>query len=32
MKKIFSLWKEKRNPLEEQSDECIDFIYSLISK
>lgn len=26
------LWEEKRKPIEEQSDKCINFIYSLISK
>lgn len=25
-------WDNKRKPIEEQSDECIDFIYSLIKK
>lgn len=24
------IWKELREPIEEQSDECIDFIYNLI--
>lgn len=28
--KIFPLWKQKRKPIEEQSDDCIDFIYNLI--
>lgn len=23
-------WKEKRKPIEEQSEECIDYIYNLI--
>ena len=32
MMKIFPLWKQKRLPIEEQSDECIDFVYSLISE
>ena len=32
MMKIFPLWKQKRLPIEEQPDECIDFIYSLLSK
>lgn len=27
---IFNLWEHKRKPIEEQSDECINFIYSLI--
>lgn len=30
MMKIFPLWKQKRKPIEEQSDDCIDFIYNLI--
>lgn len=25
-------WKEKRKPIEEQSDECIEFVYNLISE
>ena len=29
---LFLVWKKKRNPIEEQSNECIDFIYNLISK
>lgn len=29
---LFLVWKKKREPIEEQPDECIDFIYSLISK
>lgn len=29
---IIFVWKNKRFPIEEQSDECIDFVYSLISK
>lgn len=27
---LFLVWKKKREPIEEQPDECIDFIYSLI--
>lgn len=27
---IFNLWGHKRKPIEEQSDECVNFIYSLI--
>lgn len=30
MKKIFSLWNEKKNAIEDQSDECVDFVYNLI--
>ena len=30
MMKIFPLWKQKRLPIEDQPDECIDFIYNLI--
>lgn len=26
------LWREYLKPIEEQSDECVDYIYSLISK
>ena len=29
---IIFVWKNKRFPIEEQPDKCIDFIYSLISK
>lgn len=29
---FLSLWKDLRNPIEEQSDGCIDFLYSLIEK
>lgn len=29
---IFWYWKEKRKSIDEQSDECIDFIYSLIEE
>lgn len=32
MMEIFPFWKQKRLPIEDQSDECIDFVYSLISK
>jgi len=28
--KLCSLWKEKTKPIEQQSEECIKFIYSLI--
>lgn len=27
---LFDFWKEKRKPIEEQSDECIEYIYNLI--
>lgn len=27
---IFNLWEHKRKPIDDQSDECVDFIYSLI--
>lgn len=27
---IFNLWEYKRKPIEEQSDECVNFIYNLI--
>ena len=30
--KILFLWKDKRKPIEEQSQECIDFVESLIPK
>lgn len=29
---IFEKWEQKRLPLEEQSDECVDFVYDLISE
>lgn len=29
---ILLQWDKKRKPIEEQSDECIDFIYNLIKK
>lgn len=29
---IFTLWEEKRKPITEQSDECIKFVYNLISE
>lgn len=32
MMKIFPLWKQKRLPIEEQPDKCINFIYQLINK
>lgn len=28
---IFNLWGHKRKPIEEQSDECVNFIYDLIT-
>ena len=30
--KIIAFWDKKREPVEAQSDDCIDFIYSLIQK
>lgn len=27
---VIALWKEKRKPIDDQSDECIKFIYSLL--
>lgn len=30
--KIFLLWQEKRKPIEEQSNECVEFVYNLISE
>jgi hypothetical protein len=27
---ILDEWQEKRKPIEEQSDDCIDYIYNLI--
>lgn len=32
MMKIFPLWKQKRLPIEDQSDGCINCIYNLICK
>lgn len=32
MMKIFPLWKQKRLPIEDQSDDCIDFIFDLLNK
>lgn len=29
---MIDLWENKRKPIEEQSDECVGFIYNLISK
>lgn len=29
--KIFYIWKYKRKPIEDQSDDCISFIFNLIS-
>lgn len=28
---IFNLWEHKRKPIESQSDECVSFIYDLIT-
>lgn len=28
---IIENWKDKRKPIEDQTDECIDFIYNLIT-
>lgn len=30
--KLFKLWKNKRLPIEDQSEECIEFIYHLFFK
>ncbi len=30
--KLLRCWREKRNPLEEQDNSCIDYIYSLLQK
>lgn len=30
--RITQIWEDFREPIEDQSDECIDFIYSLIKK
>lgn len=30
--KIIAFWDKKREPIESQSDDCIDYIYSLIGK
>jgi len=27
---LFELWKNKKLPIEEQSDDCIDYVYNLI--
>lgn len=27
---LFNIWDEKRKPIEDQSDECVDFVYNLI--
>lgn len=27
---VIALWKEKRKPIDEQSDECIKFVYDLL--
>jgi len=32
IKRLLNLWTRKRALIDEQSDECIDFIYSLIAK
>lgn len=29
---IFTLWEEKRKPITEQSDDCVKFVYNLISE
>ena len=31
-KKICRLWKDKRKTIEEQDDNCIDYVYNLINK
>ena len=28
---LFLVWKKKRNPIEKQSNECIEFIYNLLT-
>lgn len=28
---VLSRWEDKRKPIDDQTDECIDFIYSLIN-
>jgi len=30
--KVVNLWKDKRKPIDDQSEECIDFIYNLIQE
>lgn len=30
--RILRFWEEKTKTIEDQSDECIDFIYNLLSK
>ena len=30
--KLIDLWFKEREPIEDQSDECIDYVYSLIKK
>lgn len=32
IKNIIYFWKEKRKPIENQSEECIEYIYNLINK
>ena len=32
IKRLLNLWTEKRTLIDEQSDECIDFVHSLIKK
>lgn len=32
IKRLLNLWTEKRTPIDEQSDECVDFVHSLIKK
>lgn len=27
---LIEMWEEKRGPIEEQSDECVEFVYSII--
>lgn len=29
---VIALWKEKRKPIDDQSDECIKFVYDLLPK
>ena len=32
IKRLLNLWTGKRTPIDEQSDECINFVHSLIKK
>lgn len=32
LRDILMVWSKPRKPIDEQSDECIDFVYSLIQK